>query len=108
LATGVGVIQAEIPGAVPLQVSEKAPNDSDVTWGICYPVAQTETRAEYLPESFHRGRISAVGIEGANLVAFESLLRTDHSLEDGCDGGPPLGANGPPPGMGLGPHGSGH
>ncbi|MCI0568858.1 MAG: PDZ domain-containing protein [Acidobacteria bacterium] len=101
IPSGIGVIQAEVPGSVPLAASQLTPREADLSWAICFPVALAGGKVEYLPESFHRGRISAAGLEGTNLVAFENLLRTDHTLEDGCLGGALLDQYGAAAGMVL-------
>ncbi|MCI0655878.1 MAG: PDZ domain-containing protein [Acidobacteria bacterium] len=101
IPSGIGVVQADVPGSVPLTPSLKTPRDSDLSWAICFPVVLGGGKVEYLPESFHRGRVSAAGLEGTNLVAFESLLRTDHTLEEGCDGGSLLDQYGAAAGMVL-------
>jgi S1-C subfamily serine protease len=86
LPSGIGVVKADVPDAVPLKPSASV-RELDTTWAICFPVSQTGRRVEYLPESFHRGRVSSTGQQGTHLVAFENLLRTDHTIEDGCLGG---------------------
>ena len=86
IPSGIGVLQAEVPGSLPLPRSDLTPRVADLAWAICFPVVLGGGKVDYLPESFHRGRISAVGLDGTNLVAFESLLRTDHTLEAGCLG----------------------
>ncbi|HMC83125.1 MAG TPA: PDZ domain-containing protein [Candidatus Polarisedimenticolia bacterium] len=84
--SGLGVIQADVTGASPLEVSRHPGGEGDTSWAICYPVARSSGLVDYLPESYHRGRVTAAGQQGTNLVAFENLLRTDHTLEDGCLG----------------------
>ena len=88
ILTGIGVIKAEVPGATLPEVSDRAPRESDLTWAICFPITGDWVKMEYLPEAFHRGRISFVGREGIGLMAFGDLVRTDHTLERGCFGGP--------------------
>ncbi|HEU5182639.1 MAG TPA: PDZ domain-containing protein [Candidatus Polarisedimenticolia bacterium] len=101
LPSGIGVLQANVPDALPLAASELVPGELDPAWAICYPVAVGDGTVDYLPEAFHRGRISAVEQDGTNLIAFEHLLRTDHTLEEGCQGGPLLDAYGAAAGMVL-------
>ena len=101
LPSGIGVLQATVSDAVPLAASEVVPGELDPSWAICYPVAVGGGTVDYLPEAFHRGRISAVEQDGTNLIAFEHLLRTDHTLEEGCQGGPLLDAYGAAAGMVL-------
>jgi S1-C subfamily serine protease len=101
LPSGVGVVQASVPDAAPLGPTQLAPREMDPSWAICYPVSVAGGTVEYLPETFHRGRISAVEQDGSNLVSFEHLLRTDHTLEEGCQGGPLLDAYGAVAGMVL-------
>src|SRR5206468_12369813 len=87
IPSGIGLVKADVSGVVPLAASDVTPRQSDLAWAICYPVSIWRGKAEYLPESFHRGRISALGQDGTGLAAFEHFLRTDHTLEEGRLGG---------------------
>ncbi len=88
LPSGVGVLKADIPGLFKLEKSPAPPAPPGSAWAVCYPVALEDDVVRYLPVSLHRGRLTAVGESGTNLVTFENLLRTDHAIEDGCTGGP--------------------
>lgn len=88
IPSGIGLLRADLQGSAPLQPAESEPATGEGAWAICYPVAMEEDLVHYLPQSLHRGRITATGQSGTSLVAFENLLRTDHTLPGGCTGGP--------------------
>ncbi len=91
--SGVGVIKAEVAGAAPLRPRDGRPSPGDGAWVICMPVLIDDdpiNLVRYWPQSLHRGRITATGESGTGLVAFEDLLRSDHSIPRSCRGGPLL------------------
>jgi S1-C subfamily serine protease len=102
LATGVGVVKTEARGAAVPPAAGPDAIAPGPSWVICYPMAFDEDLATYLPVSLHRGRITATGQSGTDLVAFEDLLRSDHTIPDGCEGGLLVDARGAALGMVLG------
>jgi S1-C subfamily serine protease len=102
LPSGVGVLQAEIPGITPPQIAPGSPAPPESSWAVCYPVMIEDDVVHYVPVALHRGRLTASGQSGTFLVSFENLLRTDHSIEDGCSGGPLVDSRGRIAGMILG------
>jgi S1-C subfamily serine protease len=101
LPTGVGLIKVADVSIPPLQTAA-APAPPDSTWAVCYPVSYEDDLVKYLPVSLHRGQLTATGQSGTFLVSWESLLRTDHTIESGCSGGPLVDARGRVVGMILG------
>jgi S1-C subfamily serine protease len=92
--TGLGVLRAQVPGVAPLATATAPPSKEEIAWAVCFPVQYEEHQMRYLPQSLHRGRITGVGESGVELVAFENLIRTDHTLPVGCPGGPLIDARG--------------
>lgn len=88
LASGVGVIHADVPGIQPLDPAGDSPAVSTSAWVVCFPVEVSDGLIHYLPQSIHRGRLTAAGQTGTGLVSFENLLRSDHTIPFGCAGGP--------------------
>jgi len=102
LPSGVGLLKAEIPGVAAPGISEGPPTPPESSWAICYPIAFEDDVVRYLPVSLHRGHLTAAGQAGTFFVSFENLLRTDHSIDDGCSGGPLVDSRGRIAGMILG------
>jgi len=102
LPSGVGVVKAEIPGLVAFNPAPGPPAPPESSWAVCYPIAIEDDVVHYLPVSLHRGHLTAIGQAGTYFVSFENLLRTDHSIEDGCSGGPLVDSGGRIAGMILG------
>jgi len=102
VASGVGLLKADIPGVEPLKPAQEGPVPPSAAWSICYPVTSDGGTVSYLPQSLHHGRITAVGETGTHLASFENLLRSDHSVPDGCLGGPLMDVRGAVAGMILG------
>jgi serine protease Do len=101
-ASGFGLIRAEIPGVSPLEAAPAVPALAEPVWTICYSVVFEDDLVRYMPVSLHRGQVTASGQTGTHLVSLENLLRTDHSIEDGCTGGPLIDSRGRLAGMILG------
>jgi S1-C subfamily serine protease len=102
LPSGVGLLKADIPFSEPIEPAKAPPALSDSCWAVCFPVVFEDDIVRYLPVSLHRGHLTASGQTGTFLVSFENLLRTDHSIEDGCTGGPLIDSQGRIAGMILG------
>ena len=102
LPSGVGVLKAAVPSVPPIQLAPAAPAPSEATWAVCFPILFEDDVVQYLPVSLHRGHLTATGQAGTFQVSFENLLRTDHSIEDGCSGGPLVDSRGRIAGMILG------
>lgn len=101
-ASGIGVIEAEVPGTAPLVRSRRDLSLPEDLYAVCYPVASDEELVRYLPVSLHRGQATASGQSGTYMVPLENLVRTDHSLPQGCLGGPLIDLRGEVAGMILG------
>jgi len=99
--TGVGVLQTEGEVQEGLEVAAHSPAVHDPSWVVCYPIAATDELVRFLPLSFHRGRVTLTGAVGTYLVSFEDLLRTDHTIPDGCVGAPIVDRRGAMSGMVL-------
>ena len=102
LPTGVGIIKAEIPNVPQVEASPAAPGPQESAWAVCYPVSFEDDIVRFLPVSLHRGHVTATAQTGTWYVSFENLLRTDHSIEDGCNGGALVDGHGRFVGMILG------
>jgi S1-C subfamily serine protease len=102
IASGIGVLKAEIPGTAPLSPPEGPASASESVWVVCYPVDVTDRMIRYLPQSLHRGRLTAIQQTGTGLVSFEGLLRSDHTIPNGCTGGPLVDMRGGTAGLVLG------
>jgi len=102
LPSGVGVLKADIPAVPSIQVAQTVPAPPESSWAVCFPVVFEDDVVRYLPVSLHRGHLTATGQAGTFQVSFENLLRTDHSIEDGCSGGPLVDSRGRIAGMILG------
>jgi len=102
LPSGVGLIKAAIPGSPAVEVATTPPAPTDSAWAVCYPVTYEDDIVRFLPVSLHRGHVTATGQTGTWYVSFENLLRTDHAIEDGCNGGALVDARGRFTGMILG------
>ena len=102
LPSGVGLIKAEIPDASQVEAAPVPPGPQESAWAVCYPVSYDDDMVRFLPVSLHRGHVTATGQTGTSYVSFENLLRTDHSIEDGCNGGALVDAHGRFAGMILG------
>jgi S1-C subfamily serine protease len=102
LPSGVGLIRATVPGAESIEVAPASPAPSEPAWAVCYPIALQDDVVQYLPVSLHRGQVTATGQTGTSLVSLENLLRTDHTIEDGCNGGSLIDSRGRLAGMIVG------
>jgi len=102
LPSGVGVLKADVPAVPSIQVAQTVPALSESSWAVCFPVVFEDDVVRYLPVSLHRGHLTATGQAGTFQVSFENLLRTDHSIEEGCSGGPLVDSRGEIAGMILG------
>jgi serine protease Do len=102
LPSGVGLLKIAIPGAPTPEVASASPGPPEPSWAVCYPIVFEGDVVRYLPVSLHRGHLNAAAQSGHFLVSFESLLRSDHAIEDGCAGGPLVDARGRIAGMILG------
>ena len=102
LSSGVGLLKAQIPGATPIEAATASPSPPQSSWAVCYPIVREDDVVRYLPVSLHRGHLTATEQAGTFLVSFESLLRTDHAIEEGCTGGPLIDSRGRLAGMILG------
>ncbi len=98
LPSGVGLIKVE-DLSIPALATAAVPAPPDSTWAVCYPVSFEDDLVTYLPVSLHRGQLTATGQSGTFLVSFENLLRTDHTIESGCSGGPLVDSRGRVVGM---------
>ncbi len=101
LASGVGVFRAIIPSVEPIVPSEDS-QQTEGAWIVCYPVTRDDEIVRYLPVSLHRGRMTGAGESGTYLASFENLLRSDHTISDGCPGGGLIDQRGSLAGMVLG------
>ncbi|PYS93020.1 MAG: hypothetical protein DMF50_13945, partial [Acidobacteria bacterium] len=88
LPTGIGLIKADVPGVKPLALGERGPEPPEGAWVICFPVALEGKVVRYLPQSLHRGQVTALAQTGTGLASFEYLVRSDHSIPEGCPGAP--------------------
>lgn len=86
LPSGIGVVKADRINTGPQEANGLEQVTNERAWVICYPVASDEDLVRYLPASIHSGRLVDRGYFGTQLVAHENLLRTDHTLPDGCQG----------------------
>jgi S1-C subfamily serine protease len=86
LPSGIGVLKADAKGAAALRSMGSESDPGDLSWIICYPVSADTDTVRYLPASIHGGRLVDRVYFGTNLISFETLLRTDHTLPDGCIG----------------------
>ena len=102
LPSGVGLLKAAIPDVPLLETAPTSPSPPQSSWAVCYPIVLEDDVVRYLPVSLHRGKVTATGQSGTFLVSFESLLRTDHAIEEGCTGGPLIDSRGRLAGMILG------
>jgi S1-C subfamily serine protease len=102
VASGVGVLRADVPGTAPLTPAETPPVLSSGAWVVCFPVEVSGQVIRYLPQSLHRGSLTALDQTGTGLVSFEDLLRSDHTLPQGCTGGPLVDLHGNAAGLVLG------
>ncbi len=102
LASGVALLKVEAPWAEPIETAAAPPAPSEACWAVCFPIVFEDDVVRYLPVSLHRGHLTATGQTGTFLVSFEDLLRTDHSIEEGCNGGPLIDSRGRIAGMVLG------
>jgi serine protease Do len=102
LPSGVGLLQADIPGIGDIETAPASLSPPEFTWAVCYPVEFEDDVVELLPVSLHRGHVTATGQTGTSFVSFENLLRTDHAIENGCTGGPLMDSRGRIAGMILG------
>ncbi len=101
--SGIGVLKAEGLSTVALKRGDgEAPTSSPWSWALCYPVNFEERIVRYLPFSLHRGQINGFAQSGAGYVSLENLLRTDHTIPDGCSGGLLIDARGAVTGLILG------
>jgi serine protease Do len=101
-ASGIGVLEAEVPGTAPLIQSRRDLSLPEDLYVVCYPVDSDEELVRYLPVSLHRGQATASGQSGTYLVSLENLVRTNHSPPQGCPGGPLIDLHGEVAGMILG------
>ncbi len=102
IASGIGVLKADVPDVTPAEVGAVPPAPSGPAWVVCYPVQREEDLVRYLPVSLHRGRVTATGQAGPHLVSLEDLLRTDHTIPRGCLGGPLIDSTGAVTGLIVG------
>jgi S1-C subfamily serine protease len=102
LPTGLALLKPEASRGPGLETAAADPAPPESAWAVCYPVEKEGDVVRLLPVSLHRGRLTATGESGTSFVSFEDLLRTDHSIEDGCTGGPLVDAHGKVAGMVLG------
>ena len=101
LASGIGVLRADVPGVEP--IAPVAPGVTPETvWAVCYPIVFDEDLVRYLPVSLHRGRVTGSGESGTYLASQENLLRSDHTIPQGCLGGAIIDSRGDLAGMILG------
>jgi len=101
LASGIGVLRADVPGAEPIAPAP-ADDSPEAAWAVCYPVVFEEDLVRYLPVSLHRGRLTGSGESGTYLASHEDLLRSDHTIPQGCLGGALIDTRGELAGMILG------
>ncbi len=102
IASGIGAIQVNVPGAAPLSPADGPVAVSESAWVVCHPVTVSEQLIRYLPQSLHRGRITGIEQAGTGLNSYEGLLRSDHIVPIGCAGGPLLDLRGRAVGIILG------
>ena len=102
LPTGLALLKPETSRGPGLETAASDPAPPESTWAVCYPIEKEGDIVRLLPVSLHRGRLTATGESGTSFVSFEDLLRTDHSIEDGCTGGPLVDSHGRIAGMVLG------
>jgi len=101
LASGIGVVKADVPGVEPLTPAPDR-DPAGAAWAICYPAVVDKDLVTFLPVSLHGGRITGTGESGTYLASLENLLRSDHTIPDGCLGGALIDARGALSGMILG------
>jgi serine protease Do len=87
LPSGIGILKAGVLNLEPLPSAEKEHEKDERSWVVCYPVLTNDGVVHYLPASIHSGRLIDRGYFGTQIVSFENLLRTDHTLPVGCRGG---------------------
>jgi len=87
LPSGIGVLKANVLNLDPLPAAEKAHRKDERSWVVCYPVLTNDGVVNFLPASIHSGRIIDQGYFGTQIVSFENLLRSDHTVPSGCRGG---------------------
>lgn len=102
LPSGIGLLRAANAGLPGVEAAPNPPANGDAAWAVCYPVEYEDEIVRFIPVSMHRGHITATGQTGTSMVSFEDLLRTDHSIEEGCAGGALVDARGRLAGMILG------
>lgn len=102
LPTGLAVLKPDRPIGTEIPLAPTAPVPPESTWAVCYPVVKEGDVVRFIPVSLHRGRLTATAQSGQNYVSFEDLLRTDHAIEEGCNGGPLIDSRGRLAGMMLG------
>ena len=96
------MLKSDVPATAPVQPADGAAGVSDAVWDICFPVTIEDDLVRFLPVSLHHGRVTDVAQAGTDLVSFENLLRSDHTLPRGCRGGLMLDARGAASGLVLG------
>lgn len=86
LPSGIGLLKAPLFNLDPPRPADKKYDADERAWVVCFPVAAGEDLVRYLPASIHSGRLVDQGYFGTQLVSHENLLRTDHTLPQGCLG----------------------
>jgi S1-C subfamily serine protease len=106
LASGIGVLRADVPGVEPIAPAGDG-GAPDAAWAVCYPVTFEGELVRYLPVSLHRGRVTGTGESGTYMASLENLLRSDHTIPQGCVGGALIDPRGALAGVVLGSPDSG-
>jgi S1-C subfamily serine protease len=99
LASGIGVVKADVPGIEPIAPAGDA---AGAVWAICFPVVFENDLVRYLPVSLHGGKVTGTRESGTYMASLENLLRSNHTIPDGCLGGALIDSRGALAGMILG------